>query len=193
MCLSVSLGRFSLARLVKQKTCSDDNLILSYSFVVLSWSFLNNNLKPFPSATMLIGPLPEKTHSPSPNPPIENRQSTDTMGHPFTLPLLSFLSGSTVPLGAYVHYPVISTDMIGRVRDGVWGVESGSEAGTGGEGEGGGGGEVGDGGGDGADEKKSGGGLKGWRRLGKLAYVYKCHDLYTWLSSCRLIGGTTLV
>jgi alpha-1,2-mannosyltransferase len=37
------------------------------------------------------------------------------MGHPFTLPLLSFLSGSTVPLGAYVHYPVISTDMIGRV------------------------------------------------------------------------------
>jgi hypothetical protein len=113
------------------------------------------------------------------------------MGHPFTLPLLSFLSGSTVPLGAYVHYPVISTDMIGRVRDGVWGVESGSEADVGAEGESGGGSEVSGGGS--ADEKKSGGGLKGWRRLGKLAYVYKCHDLFTWLLSCRLIGRTTLV
>jgi hypothetical protein len=90
------------------------------------------------------------------------------MGHPFTLPLLSFLSGSTVPLGAYVHYPVISTDMIGRVRDGVWGVESGAETDGGAEGEGEGGGEVGGG----ANGKKSGGGLKGWRRLGKLAYVY---------------------
>lgn len=82
--------------------------------------------------------------------------------------------------------------MIGRVRDGVWGVESGGEAGTGGEAEGAGGGEVGGGGGS-ADEKRSGGGLKGWRRLGKLAYVYKCHDLYTWLSPCRLIGGIRMV
>ena len=89
-----------------------------------------------------------------------------------------------------MHYPVISTDMIGRVRDGVWGVESGSEADAGGEAEGG--GEVGDGG-DGAIGKKSGDGLNGWKRLGKLAYVYMYHDLYTWLSSCRLIGGTPLV
>jgi alpha-1,2-mannosyltransferase len=62
------------------------------------------------------------------------------MGHPFTLPLVSFVSGSRTPLGAYVHYPVISTDMINRVRQGEWGVESGSQ-----------------------------GGLKGWRRMGKLA------------------------
>jgi hypothetical protein len=54
------------------------------------------------------------------------------------------------------------------VRDGVWGVESGAETDGGAEGEGEGGGEVGGG----ANGKKSGGGLKGWRRLGKLAYVY---------------------
>lgn len=75
-----------------------------------------------------------------------------------------------------MHYPVISTDMIGRVRDGVWGVESGSGADAGVGGEVRGGGEVGGGS---ADEKRSGGGLKGWRRLGKLAYVYMCHDLFT--------------
>jgi hypothetical protein len=109
----------------------------------------------------------QKQKTPSPKPEIENRKPTDTMGHPFTLPLLSFLSGSTVPLGAYVHYPVISTDMIGRVRDGVWGVESGSEADAGGEGEGQGGGE--NVGGEGANGMKGVGGLKGWRRLGKLA------------------------
>lgn len=110
------------------------------------------------------------------------------MGHPFTLPLLSFLSGSTVPLGAYVHYPVISTDMIGRVRDGVWGVESGSEAGTGGEAEGGGGGEVG---GDGANGKKSEGGFKGWRRLGKLAYVYMYHNSLIRVPSRQSNRGNT--
>lgn len=73
------------------------------------------------------------------------------MGNPATLPLIAFLSGYTVPLGAYVHYPVISTDMIGRVRDGVWGVESGSNA-------------------DGEQGAKKGG-LTGWKRLAKLAYV----------------------
>lgn len=73
-----------------------------------------------------------------------------------------------------MHYPVISTDMIGRVRDGVWGVESGGEAEAGGGEEGGGGGEAGR---DAAAEMKGGGGLKGWRRLGKLAYVYMYHNL----------------
>ena len=68
------------------------------------------------------------------------------MGNPFTLPFIAFMSGWTVPLGAYVHYPVISTDMIGRVREGVWGVESGG-AGKAGE---------------------EGSGLVGWRRVVKL-------------------------
>ena len=53
----------------------------------------------------------------------------DTMGHPFTLPLVSILSAGQVPTGAYVHYPVISTDMIGRVKSGVKGVESGGQGG----------------------------------------------------------------
>lgn len=39
------------------------------------------------------------------------------MGYAFTLPLLSVLSGTTVPLGSYVHYPTISTDMMRRVRE----------------------------------------------------------------------------
>jgi len=37
----------------------------------------------------------------------------DTMGFAFTLPLFRFLGGSRV--GAYVHYPTISTDMIDKV------------------------------------------------------------------------------
>ncbi|KAJ9099797.1 hypothetical protein QFC21_003796 [Naganishia friedmannii] len=41
----------------------------------------------------------------------------DTMGYAFTLPLLSVLSGNTVPLGSYVHYPTISTDMMRRVKE----------------------------------------------------------------------------
>ena len=54
-------------------------------------------------------------------------RGVDTMGHPFTLPLVSILSAGQVPTGAYVHYPVISTDMIGRVKSGINGVESGGE------------------------------------------------------------------
>lgn len=39
----------------------------------------------------------------------------DTMGYPFTYPLVSWLAN--IPIAAYVHYPVISTDMItGMVR-----------------------------------------------------------------------------
>ena len=42
---------------------------------------------------------------------------SDTMGYAFTLPLVSLLSGQSVPLGSYVHYPVISTDMLRRVKE----------------------------------------------------------------------------
>ncbi|KAF8475059.1 hypothetical protein BDZ91DRAFT_712225 [Kalaharituber pfeilii] len=36
----------------------------------------------------------------------------DTMGYPFTYPFTKHLFGSKVPVGAYVHYPTISTDML---------------------------------------------------------------------------------
>eukprot|EP00128_Syssomonas_multiformis_P009069 Colp12_sorted_trinity150504_noHs@23471 len=38
----------------------------------------------------------------------------DTMGYAFTLPLFKYMGGCVV--GAYVHYPTISTDMLQRVR-----------------------------------------------------------------------------
>ncbi|KAJ7592987.1 mannosyltransferase [Mycena floridula] len=38
----------------------------------------------------------------------------DTMGYAFTLPVVKFLGGINV--GAYVHYPTISTDMVRRVN-----------------------------------------------------------------------------
>ncbi|KDQ21583.1 glycosyltransferase family 4 protein [Botryobasidium botryosum FD-172 SS1] len=48
----------------------------------------------------------------------------DTMGYAFTFFLLRLLgiksstgSNSSIPIGAYVHYPTISTDMLARVRD----------------------------------------------------------------------------
>ncbi|KAI0036259.1 mannosyltransferase [Vararia minispora EC-137] len=38
----------------------------------------------------------------------------DTMGYAFTFPVVAWLTG--VPIGAYVHYPTISTDMLARVE-----------------------------------------------------------------------------
>lgn len=38
----------------------------------------------------------------------------DTMGYAFTFHVASFLG--RIPVGAYVHYPTISTDMLARVR-----------------------------------------------------------------------------
>ena len=40
----------------------------------------------------------------------------DTMGYAFTFPVVRFLSSGTVPVGAYVHFPTISTSMLRRVR-----------------------------------------------------------------------------
>ncbi|MCO5568890.1 hypothetical protein L7F22_022592 [Adiantum nelumboides] len=40
----------------------------------------------------------------------------DTMGYAFTYPLVRLFAPS-MPIGAYVHYPTISTDMLNRVRD----------------------------------------------------------------------------
>ena len=38
----------------------------------------------------------------------------DTMGYAFTFPLVAALG--RIPVGAYVHYPTISTDMLARVQ-----------------------------------------------------------------------------
>ncbi|KAL5501840.1 ALG11 [Sanghuangporus vaninii] len=40
----------------------------------------------------------------------------DTMGYAFTFPVVRIVSAGRVPVGAYVHYPTISTDMLARVR-----------------------------------------------------------------------------
>jgi len=40
--------------------------------------------------------------------------ASDTMGYAFTFHVVSWLGG--VPVGAYVHYPTIRTDMLARVR-----------------------------------------------------------------------------
>ena len=40
--------------------------------------------------------------------------ATDTMGYAFTFHVVSWLAG--IPIGAYVHYPTISTDMLARVE-----------------------------------------------------------------------------
>ncbi|KAI6039650.1 glycosyltransferase family 4 protein [Pisolithus marmoratus] len=44
----------------------------------------------------------------------------DTMGYAFTFPAVAWLTRGTLPIGAYVHYPTISTDMLARVRAESW-------------------------------------------------------------------------
>ncbi|KAH6912589.1 mannosyltransferase [Coprinopsis sp. MPI-PUGE-AT-0042] len=41
----------------------------------------------------------------------------DTMGYAFTFPVVALVAG--IPVGAYVHYPTISTDMLARVKSRV--------------------------------------------------------------------------
>ncbi len=38
------------------------------------------------------------------------------MGYAFTYPVARLFMGGAVPIGAYVHYPTISEDMVERVR-----------------------------------------------------------------------------
>jgi alpha-1,2-mannosyltransferase len=52
----------------------------------------------------------------------------DTMGYAFALGLSSFLF-PTVPTGAYVHYPTISTDMLDSLQVGGQGINAGTGAG----------------------------------------------------------------
>ncbi|KAF8547294.1 glycosyltransferase family 4 protein [Imleria badia] len=44
----------------------------------------------------------------------------DTMGYAFTFPAVAWLTRASVPIGAYVHYPTISTDMLARVQGESW-------------------------------------------------------------------------
>ncbi|KAL7419032.1 asparagine-linked glycosylation protein [Cryptotrichosporon argae] len=52
----------------------------------------------------------------------------DSMGYAFTLPFVRLVAGPDVRLGAYVHYPTVSADMVRRVRAREAGVESGGVA-----------------------------------------------------------------
>ncbi|KAL4066395.1 glycosyltransferase family 4 protein [Scleroderma yunnanense] len=44
----------------------------------------------------------------------------DTMGYAFTFPAVAWLTRAAVPIGAYVHYPTISIDMLSRVPTDSW-------------------------------------------------------------------------
>jgi len=46
-----------------------------------------------------------------------DHMTVDTMGFAFTFPIVSILAG--VNIGAYVHYPTISAEMIHRVESNV--------------------------------------------------------------------------
>lgn len=48
----------------------------------------------------------------------------DTMGYGFTYPFVRLLAGSEIGIGAYTHYPTVSTDMVKRVRERAYGVEN---------------------------------------------------------------------
>jgi alpha-1,2-mannosyltransferase len=50
--------------------------------------------------------------------------STDSMGYAFTLPFVRLIAGEDIAIGAYVHYPTVSADMVKRVRERMEGVEN---------------------------------------------------------------------
>jgi hypothetical protein len=51
--------------------------------------------------------------------------SSDSMGYAFTFPFACWLAGKDISIGAYVHYPTVSADMVKRVRERSAGVENG--------------------------------------------------------------------
>ncbi|KAL1406231.1 asparagine-linked glycosylation protein [Vanrija albida] len=48
----------------------------------------------------------------------------DSMGYAFTLPFVQLLTGGSVAIGTYTHYPTVSSDMVKRVRERKEGVEN---------------------------------------------------------------------
>jgi len=52
----------------------------------------------------------------------------DTMGYALTFPFVRLIGGPSVTVGAYVHYPTVSTDMVKRVKARTAGIEDGGAA-----------------------------------------------------------------
>jgi hypothetical protein len=52
----------------------------------------------------------------------------DTMGYALTFPFVRLIGGPSVTIGAYVHYPTVSTDMVKRVKARTAGIEDGGAA-----------------------------------------------------------------
>ena len=52
----------------------------------------------------------------------------DTMGYAFTFPFVRLIGGPSVTIGAYIHYPTVSTDMVKRVKARTAGIEDGGAA-----------------------------------------------------------------
>jgi len=40
----------------------------------------------------------------------------DSMGYAFTFHVVAWITKGSIPMGAYVHYPTISSDMLARVK-----------------------------------------------------------------------------
>jgi alpha-1,2-mannosyltransferase len=57
--------------------------------------------------------------------------TSDSMGYGFVLPFIRFITGGEAAIGAYAHYPTVSTDMVKRVRERSAGVENGGVASSG--------------------------------------------------------------
>ena len=49
----------------------------------------------------------------------------DSMGYAFTFPFVRLIVGREIAIGAYMHYPTVSADMVKRVRKRTAGVENG--------------------------------------------------------------------
>ena len=68
---------------------------------------------------LYIGVLPTSVYYWDYSPVAERRSCiylffVDTMGYAFTFHVVAWVAGT--PIGAYVHYPTISTDMLARVE-----------------------------------------------------------------------------
>jgi alpha-1,2-mannosyltransferase len=50
------------------------------------------------------------------------------MGYAFTFPFVRLICGWHMTIGAYVHYPTVSTDMVKRVKARTAGIENGGAA-----------------------------------------------------------------
>ena len=61
-------------------------------------------------------------------PSTSSQLMTDTMGYALTFPFVRLIGGPSVTVGAYVHYPTVSTDMVKRVKARTAGIEDGGAA-----------------------------------------------------------------